>query len=306
VIFLIDGFLQLAGFLDSNILQTDVLGFGTVESIIKKLIFLIVALIAARIFIFFLKRAIEKHAARLRKTNEYTINTIENVAGYLVYLLTALIVLNQWGIQVTALIAALGIGGIAIAFAAQETVANIIGGFIIITDKPFFVGDRIALPETIPSISESTDMRWGDVVSIGLRTTRIKTPDNVIVAVPNSALLKGEIFNYTAALDNKIRLRIELGISYESDLEKAKRIMVDEALKNPEILKEPNPTVIVLRFGTSSIDLRLRPWIRDAKKMDEVKSEILQSIKKRFNTEGIEIPYPKSHLIVDRGKKIGI
>lgn len=300
---MIDAFLELANFFNTEFFKTDVFGFGTIESILKKLLFLAVAFIAAKIFIYFAKKAVKNHSKNWQNANEFTIQTLNKTITYLVYLITILIVLNQWGLEVTALIAALGIGGIAIAFAAQETVANIIGGFIILTDKPFFVGDRIALPEAIIPISESTDTRWGDVVSIGLRTTRIKTPDNLIVAVPNAELLKKEIFNYTT-MDHKVRLKIDFGISYESDLDRAKKIMAEECLKLDDVLKHPEPTVLVLRFGQSAIDLRLRPWIKDAKKMDEITSEILQCIKKRFNAEGIEIPYPRNYVIFDKDKNL--
>lgn len=150
------------------------------------------------------------------------------------------------------------------------------------------IGDRIELWS-----APKGGATLGDVVDIGLRSTKIRTPDNVILIIPNSAIYTRDIINYTTG-SPEIRVSIPVGISYESDLSKAEEIL-NKVAKNTKGVKDSN--VVVKDFGESSIDLELRALIEDARNKGKISSEIRKAIKREFDKEGIEIPYPRRVLI---------
>ncbi len=133
----------------------------------------------------------------------------------------------------------------------------------------------------------------GTVIDIGLRSTKIKTTDNVILIIPNSAIYTRDIINYTTGTP-EIRVSIPVGISYESDVSKAEEIL-NKIAKETKGVKESS--VAVKNFGESSIDLELRMLIEDARNKGKISSEVRKAIKSEFDREGIEIPYPRRVLI---------
>jgi MscS family membrane protein len=190
------------------------------------------------------------------------------------------ILLTYFGIDVTAFAAALGIGGLAISLAAQDTLADAIAGFLILWDQPFRVGDRIEI---------SGLGTWGDVVEIGTRSTRIRTLDNRLVVVPNSAIAKDQVVNYTYP-DPQYRVQIEVGLDYSSDLKLARETAI-EAVRHVEgVLSDKPVDALFVDFGDSSITFRIRWWIHsyaDTRRMfDKVNEALLNS----FNQVGIKLP----------------
>ncbi len=190
------------------------------------------------------------------------------------------IFLSYFGIDITAFAAALGIGGLAISLAAQDTLADAIAGFLILIDQPFRVGDRIEI---------SGLGTWGDVVDIGTRSTRIRTLDNRLVIVPNSAIAKDQVVNYTYP-DPRYRVQIEVGIDYDSDLKLAREAAI-HAVKNVEgVLLDKPIDALFVDFGESTITFRIRWWINsyvDTRRMfDKVNEALLQG----FNEAGIKMP----------------
>lgn len=216
---------------------------------------------------------------------------------YSILIIVLLMSLQTLGIQVTAALAGMGIAGLAISLAAKDTLANIIAGIFIIVDQPFTVGDRIEIWNAPKGTST-----WGDVIDIGLRSTKIRTTDNIVIVIPNAEIAKRDVINYTA-ISPKIRIRIPVGISYESDLKKAEEIMLKIAKETKGVLSKPEPKVIVKEFGESSIDLELRVWIENARERRNITSEISRRIKEEFDKHGIEIPYPKRHVIIEDKSK---
>jgi len=154
----------------------------------------------------------------------------------------------------------------------------------VIIDRPLKVGDRIEL-WSAPKNSAS----WGDVVDIGLRATKIKTTDNIIVIIPNNILMNRDIVNYTA-ISEEIRVRIPIGISYEADSKKAKDLVIQVSLELEWVMKDPGPKV----------DLEARVWIRDPRKRMDTISYITDRVKEVFDQEKIEIPYPKRDITIRR------
>lgn len=200
--------------------------------------------------------------------------------------------LHELGINITPLLAGASVAGFAISFAAKDTLANVISGVLLVLDRPFQVGDRIELWGA--PVDQAT---WGDVVEIGLRATRIRTSDNITVIIPNSVITQRDIVNWTTG-DPSIRLRIPIGVAYDAPSEKARAVLLRVADECSDVLKEPAPVAIIRRFGASSVDFELRVWIDDARQRRAAQDWITDRVKRAFDAEGIEIPYPKRDLYI--------
>ena len=213
-------------------------------------------------------------------------------SNFIIYTVAIIIALDLLGINVVPFIAGAGVAGIAIGFAAKDTLSNLIAGILLIIDRPFEVGDRIEV-WSAPAGSAT----WGDVIDIGLRATKIKTTDNIVIIIPNNEIMLRDIINYTIISDD-IRLRINIGIAYDADLQKAKRAILQVAQATEGVTEDPPPKVVVRNFGESSVDLQLRVWIHDARRRMDTISDITDKIKEAFDAQGIEIPYPKRDIYV--------
>ncbi|MBU7044341.1 MAG: mechanosensitive ion channel family protein [Theionarchaea archaeon] len=209
-----------------------------------------------------------------------------------VYLIALLISLDQLGYNVSGLLAGMGIAGIAVSLAAKDSLSNVIAGILLLMDKPFLPGDRIELWNAPPN-----QATWGDVVEVGLRSTKIMTTDNITIIVPNSELMKRDIINYTEG-SSMIRLRIPASVSYDSNLVEVEKVLINTLIDIKGIEKIPEPQVVVTEFGDSSINVELRVWISDAKSRRSLQDEINRRIKMEFEKSSIEIPYPKRDLYV--------
>lgn len=217
---------------------------------------------------------------------------LNKIARFLVVGAGVLVALEYLGINVTPLLAGAGVLGLAVSLAAKDTLSNVIAGILLILDRPFQVGDRIEMWST-PAETGT----WGDVREIGLRATKIRNPDNIIVVVPNNEIMKRDIVNYTASGPD-IRLRIPIGIAYDADVELAKKLMAEEALAVAGVKTHPEPVAIVRSFGDSAVNLQLRIWIDDARRRRSVADEVTERVKLAFDANGVEIPYPKRDLYV--------
>ncbi|WP_144901821.1 mechanosensitive ion channel family protein [Halobellus captivus] len=174
---------------------------------------------------------------------------------------------------------------LAIGFAMQDVLKNFVAGIFIYTDKPFKIGDWI-----------QWDGNSGIVEDISFRVSRVRTFDNELLTVPNSALTDGVIKNPVAK--NKLRLQVPFGIGYDDDTEKATEIIIEEAEAREDILEDPAPSVRLTELGDSSVTLTSRIWISDPSRADFVKTrgEYVTAVKRRFDEEGIDIPYPNRTL----------
>jgi small-conductance mechanosensitive channel len=181
---------------------------------------------------------------------------------------------------------------IAILLALDDTLSNLIAGILLIIDRPFEIGDRIEV-WTSPQGSAT----WGDVVDIGLRATKIRTTDNIVIIIPNNEIMMRDIVNYTT-ISSDIRVRIPIGVAYDTDINKAKSVILEVAKTAEWVLKDPPPRVVVRQFGESSVDLQLRVWIKDARNRIDIISYMTDKVKEAFDREGIEIPYPKRDITI--------
>ncbi len=193
----------------------------------------------------------------------------------------ASIVLQHFGISITALLATLGVAGLALSLAAQDTLADVISGVIIFLDQPFRIGDRIEIQGL---------GTWGDVVDIGTRTTRIRTRDNRLVIVPNSMIGSNQIVNYTYP-DPRYRVQIEIGIGYGSDIENVRRTIEGAVSKVEGVLTDKPVDALFLEFGDSAMVFRVRWWIDsyvDTRRMFDRVNEALYAA---LDAAGVEMPF---------------
>jgi MscS family membrane protein len=213
------------------------------------------------------------------------VDLLELVIRYIIWFAAIMAILKVFSIDVTPLLAGAGIAGIAVALAAQDFISNFFGGAIITVDKPFKVGDRIKVEDY-----------YGDVLSVGTRSTRIKTLDYQVVTIPNNKLTSNIIINYSEP-DQKLRITIPITVAYGTDPKRVKEILLEvaqDAIKNSEyLLDDPVPTVFFTEFAESSLNFILRVWARKYNLPDEVKDTINCRIVERFAKEGIEIPFPQ-------------
>lgn len=210
-------------------------------------------------------------------------STISKFVGNIVYIaLMAFIVLaalSQLGIQTTSFIAVLGAAGLAIGLALQGALSNFAAGFLMIIFRPIRVGDYIEGAGTAGTVEE-----------IGIFTTTLVTPDNKTVIIPNAALTGDNIVNYT--LKGTRRVDMVMGIGYEDDIDKAKQIMQDIIAEDERIFKDPAPQIGMVELADSSVNFVVRPWTK-ATDYWGVYMETTEKIKKAFDANGINIPYPQ-------------
>lgn len=191
-----------------------------------------------------------------------------------------------WGINATAWVASAGIIGIAVGFAARDTLANLISGVSIVADAPYKIGDYIVL---------DTGER-GVVSNLGIRSTRLITRDDVEVSIPNAVIGTAKIVNESGGPYVRHRIRIPMGVAYDSDIDKVIDTLKEIAKDNDKVVDEPNPRVRIRAFGDNAIELELLCWIRRPAERGIVTHYLFREIIKRFRENRIEIPFPQRDL----------
>ncbi len=221
--------------------------------------------------------ALAGRAARKRLTPQANM-LIRKAIVYFGSIVIFIGVLNQSGFELTALLGAAGIVGIAIGFASQTSVSNIISGLFLISEKPFAVGEIIQVGST-----------KGIILSIDLLSVKLRTFDNHLIRIPNETLIKNEVRNITRFPIR--RLDIQVGVAYKQDVGQVRTVLLDIAEKNPFCLDEPEPAVRFDNFGDSALEFLFAIWCVREDYL-KLKNGIMQEIKERFDAEGIEIPFP--------------
>ena len=206
---------------------------------------------------------------------------VERIVRFSLIALSVIIVLDRFGVNVSGLMAVLGIGGLALGLAAQDTLADAISGFTILMDQPFRVGDRIEIQGL---------GTWGDVVDIGTRTTKIRTRDNRLVIVPNSTIGKSQIVNYTYP-DPRYRIQIDVGIGYGTDIEKVRRIIIDTVRGVEGILPDKPVDALYNEMGASSMTFRVRWWIESYADTLRIFDRVNTALQKALDEAGIDMPF---------------
>ncbi|KAA3617702.1 MAG: mechanosensitive ion channel family protein [Calditrichaeota bacterium] len=206
---------------------------------------------------------------------------------YTGYIIISFSILNIFGFEISTLLGAAGIIGIAVGFASQTSVSNIISGWFLIAEKPFEVDDVI----TVGSTS-------GVVLSIDMLSIKLRTFNNEFVRIPNETIIKTEVINVTRFPIR--RVDISVGVAYKENIDHVKEVLTNIAKENPLCLNEPEASIIFTGFGNSSLDFHFRVWAVKDDWLD-LKNSIMEEIKKKFDEEKIEIPFP--HLSLYSGSE---
>lgn len=213
---------------------------------------------------------------------------LHNVLKVVLVALAIYFVFIAWKIDVTAWLASAGIVGLALSFAAKDTLSNLFAGVSIIMDAPYKRGDYIILDSG----------ERGVVTEIGLRSTRLLTRDDIEITVPNGIIGNSRITNEAGGPSEKHRIRVSVGVAYGSDVDNVIDVLERVASDNTEILENPAPRVRFRLFGESSLDFELLCWIARPVDRGRLRHELNCAIYKAFIEEGIEIPFPQRDLHV--------
>jgi small-conductance mechanosensitive channel len=226
--------------------------------------------------------AAEADTARLDRT----IPLIARALKVILVLIGLVMLLDRFGVNVNGLVAALGIGGLALSLAAQDTLADAISGVVIYLDEPFRIGDRIEIQGL---------NTWGDVIDIGTRTTRIRTRDNRMVIVPNSTIGKSQVVNYTYP-DPQYRVQIDIGVAYGTDLDQLRRVVIDTLQHVDGVLKDKPIDVLYNEIGHMAMTVRIRWWIESYEDTRRIYDRVNTAVENALNEAGIEMPFDTYNL----------
>ncbi|MFB6176090.1 MAG: mechanosensitive ion channel family protein [Halobaculum sp.] len=239
--------------------------------------FVVVYLLGRALFVPFVRRALSS-----RNIDQAVVSLGESVAGAVVAFAAVAVAfaVAGFGSFLAAFATLGGAAALAVGFAAQDLLGNFVAGLFILKDKPFEVGDWI-----------EWDGKAGRVEDIGLRVSRVRTFDNERITVPNGELANNAVTNPVAY--DTLRQKFVFGIGYDDDIDQATDAVIEEAEAHEEILDDPGPSVRVTELGDSAVGLQSRFWIDEPSRSDfvRVRSEYVQSVKERFDEEGIDMPY---------------
>ncbi|MHC1585847.1 MAG: mechanosensitive ion channel family protein [Candidatus Syntropharchaeia archaeon] len=224
--------------------------------------------------------------ALARKTkseiDDVIVPVVEKISMIFIFLIGFLVILNILNIDITPMIAGMGIAGLAVALAAQDTLSNMFSGFYLMADQPFRLGERLILDTG----------ELCEVKQVGLRSTRLyNIIEHTMITIPNAELAKMKIVNLSQP-DVKLRVTIPVGVAYGTDIEKVKKILLEIAEEAPHVLDDPSPVTFFTEFADFSLNLILIVWIDNIRKKLDVIDYINRKINQRFEEEGIEIPFP--------------
>lgn len=243
-----------------------------VASIVRIAIVILIGVPASSIVASLVARSVRK------RFTEQSAMLVRKGIFYAGLLLVLLMLLRELGFSITALLGAAGIAGIAVGFAAQTSLSNLISGIFLITEKPFQVGDLIKVGDTA-----------GIVLSIDLLSVKLRKFDNTFVRIPNESLIKGELTNVTRFPIR--RFDLNMGVAYREDISRAINVLKEIADDNPYALDEPAPMVAFTGFGDSALNIFMGVWFSKTDYL-ALRDSLLPEIKRRFDEEGIEIPFP--------------
>ncbi|MGI5173855.1 mechanosensitive ion channel [Treponema sp. OMZ 840] len=236
----------------------------------------------ALIYIFFKVLSIFVKKFVMHKCSLQTQHIINKVIHYSAFTIIVLTIFHRLGINISAILGAAGIAGIAIGFAAQTSISNVISGLFVITERAFKIGDIIEIAGTI-----------GTVQAINLLSVVLKTFDSQYVRVPNETIIKANLINYSHFPFR--RVKTELSVPYGTDLRKLEKILLDTAKKNQFCVEDPAPSILWTAFAAAGINFTLLTWttIED---FGNLRNSIFIDVAERLNKEGIEIPFPQTDI----------
>lgn len=235
-----------------------------------------------------LLQALARNHHRFELIQEKTIPLFDMVTKVLLVGAAAYLLMVVWGINPTAWLASAGVIGIAVGFAAKDTLANLFSGVFIVADSPYAIGDYVVLDSG----------ERGKVTQVGMRSTRLLTRDDVEIIIPNAVMANAKIINESGGPWEKERIRIKVGVAYDSDVDQVCELLKSVAMDHSEMLKDPSPRVRMRAFGGSSLDFELMGWIDHPELRGRISHELHMSIFKAFQEAGISIPFPQQDVYI--------
>ena len=263
-----------------------------IQNGISTLIVVIVTYIVILIFDIIITNWGKKFAEKTEsKIDDEVVVLFQRFSRIFISFIGIIFVLGLWGVQVAPLLASLGIAGVAVAFALQNTLGNIFGGISLIVDRSLTVDDYIKLD----------DGTEGFVMDIGLRSTKVRSKDGDLIILPNGKLADSKIYNYHKPMPTT-RVTVDFGVKYGSDVEKVKKLAINEIKNIKTILKEPAPSVIFDELGDFALKFKAFFWVSSIEKKIEAKEAAVTAIYNTLNKNKIEIPFPTRTVYMERGK----
>ncbi|MCH2363373.1 MAG: mechanosensitive ion channel family protein [Planctomycetes bacterium] len=257
-------------------------GLWATKAILKTLGIIVLVLFLIRASRLILD-ALSRNQDRFHLVQSRTLPLFYNVSLLVIIGAAVYFLFISWKIDPTAWLASAGIIGLALSFAAKDSLANLFAGAFILADAPYKIGDFVVL---------DTGER-GRVTHIGLRSTRMLTRDDVEITIPNAVMGNSKITNESGGPYEKERIRVKVGVAYGTDVDRVEELLISIAVSHPEIMREPEPRVRFRAFGESSLDFELLGWIQEPVLRGRLRHLLCKEIYKAFAEEGIEIPYPK-------------
>ncbi len=249
----------------------------TISSIIFFLLFITFFSFAGRIF----SRLLFKKILGSVPMDEGIRFTLTRFTNYFIVFIGVIISFQFLGIDLSGLAVIFGLLSVGIGFGLQNITSNFIAGLILLIERPIKIGDRVVVNE-----------QEGDVAEINMRSTTIQSLDNISIIVPNADFISGRVINYSHG-DSRIRIRVAVGVSYNSNLDLVLETLKQAAVIHPEVLKSPEPIVMFRDFGDSAWELAVIGWIDNPKRHPLISSEIRKNIVRLFAANHIEIPFPQ-------------
>ncbi|MGJ8663018.1 MAG: mechanosensitive ion channel family protein [Marinicella sp.] len=235
-----------------------------------------------------LLNSLSRNKAKFEMVQPKTIPLFELIGKILLIALGSYILLIIWGINPTAWLASAGVIGIAVGFAAKDTLANLFSGFFIIADTPYKVGDFVNLDSG----------ERGMVTQVGMRSTRLLTRDDIEITIPNNVIGNAKIINESSGRWEKSRIRVSVGVAYGTDVDKVCEVLQKVATDHKEVSTDPAPRVRMRAFGASSLDFELLAWIEEPVLRGRIRHELHMRVYAAFNQADIEIPYAKQDIYI--------
>ncbi len=256
----------------SNLGLSDLLATDRVLDIVRAALILVVGLLVARLASGAAARGLR------RRLSAQEVMLVKRLTYYVLLALVVTSALHQLGFKVGVLLGAAGVLSVAIAFASQTAVSNLISGFFLIAERSFVVGDLL-----------DVNGRVGTVISVDLLSVKVRTFDNLMLRVPNSEMINATIVNLTRFPIR--RLDLQIGVAYKEDTQRVRQILFDVADRNPLCLEEPAPLFIYKGYGDSALELQFSVWAKRENFL-ALRNSINEEIKSAFDEHGIEIPFP--------------
>lgn len=261
----------------------------TVQTILA-IVWLIFALRASKLFL----SAMSHQEQRFSFVQTTTEPILANTLAVILFLAGAYSLLLIWGINVTGLLASAGIVGLALSFAAQDTLANLFAGVAILADRPYEVGDFIILD----------GQERGQVTHIGLRSTRLLTREDIEVSIPNGLMGSSKIVNEAGGPPRQVRIAVSVGAAYGSDIDHVIEVLLSVGTSHELTLPTPEPQVRFREFGDSSLNFDLLCWIKNPASRGLVLHELNCEVYRQFAKTGIQIPFPQRDLYIKEMPKV--